>query len=101
MISNLELICKHFFEHTELDILDHNLTRHATLEGTKSYYIANFIYEGISITARVDLEDMVNKCTSIKSCNKYLTDVCKNAIFQYQLTNYTLTEGEIKNESID
>lgn len=100
MISNLELICKHFFDNTDLDVVNHNLTHHATLEGTEHIYVANIVYNGMVIMVDVDIVDIANNCVSIKDCNEYLNIACNNAIFKYQLSEFKLTEEEIEDETI-
>lgn len=100
MISNLELICKHFFDNTDLDVVNHNLTHHATLEGTEHIYVANIVYNGKVIMVDVDIMEMAHNCVSIKDCNEYLNIACNNAIFKYQLSEFKLTEEEIEYETI-
>lgn len=100
MISNLELICKHFFDNTDLDVVNHNLTHHATLEGTEHIYVANIVYNGMVIMVDVDIMEMANNCVSISDCSEYLNIACNNAIFKYQLSEFKLTEEEIEDETI-
>lgn len=86
--NNLIYLCKSTFNSLKnYDVVDHNVTTHATDEGVKNFYIAYVRLEGNFISVQIDLEKLLNN-DSIENMYKYIIKCIKIEIQKHYFKTF-------------
>lgn len=86
--NNLIYLCKSTFNSLKnYDVIDHNVTTHATDEGVKNFYIAYVRLEGNFILVQIDLENLLNN-ESIKDMYNYIIKCIKIEIQKHYFRTF-------------
>lgn len=89
--DNFIYFCRYYFSEylpsLDIEVLNHNETLHGTMEGVKTYYIANILYEGQELTITIDLEELDN-ATSMHNMLEILNNHTYNCMFMYDIDTH-------------
>ena len=89
--DNFIYFCRYYFSEylpsLDIEVLNHNETLHGTMEGVKTYYIANILYEGQELTITIDLEELYN-ATSMHNMLEILNNHTYNCMFMYDIDTH-------------
>ena len=89
--DNFIYFCRYYFSEylpsLDIEVLNHNETLHGTMEGVKTYYIANILYEGQELMITIDLEELYN-ATSMHNMLEILNNHTYNCMFMYDIDTH-------------
>lgn len=86
--NNLMYLCKSTFDNIKrYNIVDHNVTTHATDDGVKQFYIVYINLEGYFLSVQIDLEKVLNH-ESIEDMYNYLIKCIKIEIQKHYFKSF-------------